>query len=422
MNIKVKNVTWEELSNIPKEKKVKPKKPNIFWRTLLKILSSVDLKKTNFSLEEVGMSALNKKTPCLILMNHTSFIDLKIAEYCLFPRPLNIVTTADGFIGLNWLLRQIGCFPTRKFTPERQVVQDVKYCLEKLKTSVLMFPEAGYSLDGTATTLPDSLGKCIKYLGVPVVTLISSGAYLRQPLFNNLHKRNVNVSAKLEYLLPPEDVKALTAEEINAKIKQAFGFDAYRQQQENDVLITEKNRAEGLERILYKCPHCLVEGRTVGKNATLTCTACQKEYLLTENGKMQAIEGETEIAPIPTWYAWERKCVREELLANSYAFEDEVEVFAVVNSKALYRVGNGKLVHGMDGFILFNENGEQVYTQKPLYSYSLNVDFFWYEIGDVICIGTSEITYCCIPKTKKGFVAKTRLAAEELYKIKRAEK
>jgi hypothetical protein len=37
--------------------------------------------------------------------------------------------------------------------------------LRKQDSSVLMLPEASYSFDGTATPLPESLGKCIKLLG-----------------------------------------------------------------------------------------------------------------------------------------------------------------------------------------------------------------------------------------------------------------
>ena len=422
MNTKVKKMPLEKVLALKKEKKFKPKKPNLFWRTLIKILSSKDLKSTRFQLEKSGMEKLGKKEPCLILMNHTSFIDLKIAETAFYPRPLNIVTSLDGFIGLKWLMRQIGCFPTRKFTPERQVVVNMKYCLETLKTSVLLFPEAGYSIDGKATPLPDSLGKCLKYLGVPVVTLLSSGAYSRQPLYNNLRKREVQVSAKMEYFLSPDELQALSVDEINAKLREAFGFDAYRWQKEKGVIIDEPNRAEGLDRILYKCPACLAEGETVGAGDKVVCKACGKEYFMTETGEMQAINGETEIAHIPDWYEWERKCVREDLINGVYRLEDEVKIYALVNSKALYDIGNGKLLHDKNGFVLYGENGEIIHEQKPLFSYSINADFFWYEIGDVVYIGNSEITYCCVPQTLRNVVAKARLATEELYKLKKAEK
>ena len=421
MTTKIKKISIEEVRALPKEKKITPKKPNLFWRSLLKLLSSVDLKKTHFQLKKVGMEKLDKKQPCLILMNHTSFIDLKIAEYCFYPRPLNIVTTFDGFIGLKWLLQQIGCFPTRKYTPERQLIKDMKYCLEELKTSVLMFPEASYSIDGTATTLPQAVGKVVKYLNTPIVTLISEGAYSRQPLFNNLHKRKVQVSATMEYLLTPEDLQTLSVEEINEKIHKAFSFDAYKWQKDNDVHITEPDRAEGLDRILYKCPHCLAEGKTVGKGDALTCESCGKVYTLTETGAMQAVEGNTEITHIPDWYAWERACVKEELISGKYLLNSDVDIYVLATTKCLYSIGKGRLIHNTDGFKLYNEKGELLHEQAPLSSYSINADFFWYEIGDVVYIGNSELTYCCVPSTLRNVVAKTRLAAEELYKLKKAE-
>ena len=72
---------------------------------------------------------------------------------------------------------------------------------------VLLFPEASYSFDGTATPLPDSLGKFIKLLGVPVVFIETFGAFHRDPLYNGLRLRDVNVSAKVNYILSPEDTK-----------------------------------------------------------------------------------------------------------------------------------------------------------------------------------------------------------------------
>ena len=84
-----------------KRKHIKPKKPNIFFRTLLKLVSLPDLLATHFKCEKIGMDKLGKREPAFFLMNHSSFIDLEIAASSLYPRPFNIVTTTDGFIGKN---------------------------------------------------------------------------------------------------------------------------------------------------------------------------------------------------------------------------------------------------------------------------------------------------------------------------------
>ena len=160
----------------------------------------------------------------------------------------------------------------------------------------------------------------------------------------------------------------------------------------------------------------MVEGKTVGVGDLLVCHACGKAYRLEESGEMRAVEGVTEISHSPSWYDWERECVRRELEEGTYSLETDVEIAMIVNHKALYMVGEGHLSHGAGGFLLTGCDGKLSYEQKPLAAYSLNSDYFWYEIGDMISIGDRERLYYCFPK-KKGVVAKTRLAVEELYKM-----
>jgi 1-acyl-sn-glycerol-3-phosphate acyltransferase len=96
----------------------------------LKVVSAPDLAATKFKVEKTGMERLPKDTPALFLMNHSSFIDLEIAASILYPRPFNIVTTLDAFIGKDWLMRQIGCFPTRKFVTDIGLIKDINYCIK----------------------------------------------------------------------------------------------------------------------------------------------------------------------------------------------------------------------------------------------------------------------------------------------------
>ena len=91
----------------------------------------------------------------------------------------------------------------------------------------------------------------------------------------------------------------------------------------------------------------------------------------------------------------------------------------LVDMKCLYKVGDGIIKHSPDGFLLKGCDGKLEYTQKTTASYTLNVDFFWYEIGDVICIGNNNALYYCFPKNMPDIVTKTRFAAEELYKQNR---
>ncbi|MBO5109119.1 MAG: 1-acyl-sn-glycerol-3-phosphate acyltransferase [Clostridia bacterium] len=421
MKIKTRKKSYEEVLALPVAPHQKPKRPSLLFRTLLKIVSTPDLIATRFRCERIGMEKLGKREPCLYLMNHSSFIDLKIASSILYPRPFNIVCTSDGFVGKKWLMRNLGCIPTQKFVPDLTLIRDVAHALRKLKSSVLMYPEAGYSFDGTATPLPDSLGPFLKMLNVPVVMIRTYGAFARDPLYNNLQLRRVPVRAEMEYLLSPAEIKEKTPEELNAIISEQFNFDNFRWQQENQIMIREAFRADCLNRVLYRCPHCHTEGKMVGKGVTLTCSACGKEYLLTEDGFMRATEGETEYPHIPDWYRAQREAVREEILAGTYRMDLPVDIYMLVDTKCLYRVGEGNLCHNEEGFHLTGCDGKLDYVQSPIASYTLNSDYYWYEIGDVISIGNRDALYYCFPRVEGDVVAKARLATEELYKMKKSE-
>ncbi len=421
MKIKTTDADYQSVLAMPEEAHQKPKKPNLFFRTLIRLAAIPDLIATGFNYNEKDMDKLKKDEPCLILMNHSSFIDLKIASKVLYPRAYNIVSTSDGLVGRNWLMRNAGCIPTAKFVTDLGLVRDMIYTVKKLKSSILMYPEASYSFDGTSTTLPDSLGECVKALKIPLIIIRTYGAFARDPLYNNLQLRKVKVSADVEYVLSPEEIKKMSSDEINTVIRDRFSFDNFRWQQENKIRITEKFRADHLNRVLYKCPNCLTEGKTEGKGIHLTCRSCGKKYELTEYGFMKAVDGKTEFEHIPDWYEWERNCVKQELLSGEYKLDIPVDIRILVNSKSIYNIGEGKLVHTAEGFHLTGCDGKLDYKQKPLASYSLYSDYYWYELGDMICIGDTKALYYCFPKVEGDFVAKTRLAAEELYKIKQAK-
>ena len=424
MKIKVIEKKYSEILEYYKNNPIKhkkPKRPNILFRTLLKLVSIPDLLATHFTCEKIGMEKLGKKEPALFLMNHSSFIDLEIVASVLYPRPFNIVATTDGFIGKSWLMRQIGCIPTKKFVSDPALVRDMLHTTRKLNDSVIMYPEAGYSFDGTATTMPDSLGKLIKMLDVPVVFITTYGAFSRDPLYNNLQRRKVKVSAKMEYTLSPEQIRDMNADEINEIVNEHFSFDSFRWQKENHVKIDESFRADGLNRILYKCPECDSENHTNGKGEYITCNSCGQRYFLDEYGELHADRGTCKISHIPDWYHWERECVKKELNDGSYHFECDVDIMVSLDTTKLWHVGEGKLIHTPAGFTLTGCDGELHYEQKPLSTYSVNSDFNWYEIGDMISIGDNHILYYCFPKDQSVSVAKVRIAAEEIYKLERAK-
>ena len=422
MKIKTRKLSYDEVLALPRLKHKRPMKPSRFLATVVRVVSAPTLKKIKFSYTSERMELVGKKEPCLILMNHSSFTDMKLAFGIFYPRRMGIVTSVDAMSGfLGKLMRWLGCTPTHKYVSDISLIRDIKYMLKENKTSVLMYPEAGYSFDGRATAIPKGLGSLMKRLDVPVVTVITEGAFHRDPLYNMLQIRDVKVSAKVKCIATRDEIKEKSADELDALLEEAFSFDNFAWQRDNKISIDVPYRADGLHRILYKCPKCGAENKMEGKGIHLTCKACSKVWDMDKYGQLSALDGNTEYAHIPDWYSWQRECVRKEIEDGSYLLDTEVDISIQVNLDGVCDIGSGRLRHDANGFYLTSNDGKLEYKQSPVFSHTLYSDYYWYEIGDVIGIGDNEFSYFCFPKSDAS-VTKARLATEELYKIKRVRR
>lgn len=418
MKIAAKQMSYGDVLKLPRLRHRKPLKPQLWLATIVRLVCIPTLRKIKFSYTTERME-LVKDQPCLILMNHSSFTDMKLAFGIFYPKKLGIVTSVDAMTGiLGKLMRLLGCTPTHKYVADLSLVKDMEYMLKENKSSVLMYPEAGYSFDGCATTLPRKMGILMKRLGVPVVTVITQGAFHRDPLYNMLQIRDVKVSAHVKCIATAEEVKEKSVEELDTLLDEAFSFDNFAWQRDNRVSIDVPFRADGLHRILYKCPHCKAENQMEGKGIHLICHACGKKWTMDEYGQMGANEGDTEYPHIPDWYRWQRECVRKELEDGTYLLDTDVEIAVQVNLDGVCMIGDGHLTHDLDGFHLTGADGKLDYRQSAVFSHTLYSDYYWYEIGDVIGIGDNEFSYFCFPKGEVS-VTKARLATEELYKMKK---
>ena len=125
---------------------------------------------------KIGME--NVKAPYLLLGNHNAFLDMKISAAATFPKIGNYVVAIDGFIGREWLLRNVGCICKRKFTNDISLIRNLFSAVKKNQIPVI-YPEARYSLCGTTAPLPRSIGQLIKKMNIPVVTLICHGHHIK---------------------------------------------------------------------------------------------------------------------------------------------------------------------------------------------------------------------------------------------------
>lgn len=418
--MKISDIVYKKVSEVDAMKRFDmnepPRKQKWYLLPLAWLLSFPETWQRKTVIHKHHMKGL--KGPYMLLCNHDAFFDFKVATRAIFPRRANYIVAIDGFIGREKLLRDVGCFCKRKFIKDIGLVKHIKHSLHVNKSICAIYPEARYSLVGTTAILPDSLGKMIKLLKVPVVTLICHGNHLSQPVWN-LKKRKVSTSADMTQIITQDMIDKLSIDEINEITNKAFVYDDYRYQLDHQIHITAKDRAEGIHKVLYKCPNCGDEHHMNSKDHTIFCEACHKTYEMSTLGQLKATEGKTEFAHIPDWYEWERDQVKQEILAGKYDFEAEVDIDSLPNSQGYFRFGKGTLIHNSDGFKLRGNWGDESLSvdKTVLENYSVHIEFNYFGKGDGISFSLPNDTYYMFSKDRDYLVTKVHFAVEELYKL-----
>ncbi len=395
-----------------------PIRQPIYLTWLIRFLSGMMTLGIKYKVEKINMEGV--KPPYMILSNHMHFVDFELCSIGTYPHRVNNVVNIDGYYQRPWLMEWIGAICTRKFTSDLHLVRSIRKSLSRGDV-LCMYPEARYSPCGTTSYLPDSLGGLVKMSKVPVVAVVHRGNYLRAPFWDFRRKRKVPLHTTITQVLTAEQVKEMTADEINRAIRDALTYDDYQYQKDNGIRITEPYRAEGLHKVLYQCPHCRTEFQMASQGTRLFCRACGKGWQLGEDGQLSAETGETEFSHIPHWFEWERTQVREQIQNGTYRFEDTVDVYSMPGCWRLPYLGKAKLTHDpSEGWILEGHyNGQDYRIQRlPLQINSLHVEYDWYRIrrADCLDISTEQDSFYCYP-TQENVVTKLAFATEELFQM-----
>ena len=393
--------------------KASPKNPILGWLTYLVALPTVLSHKPKIS--KVNMRGI--KPPYILLGNHNAFLDIQMLRYVTYPHKLNYVVAIDGFLGRKKFLESIGCFCKRKFTTDPFLVKNIEEVLSH-KRILAMFPEARYSLCGTTAIIPQSVARLVKHCNVPLVILKMNGHHINSPFWNLRMRKIKGIETELKCVATKEEIESMSVEEIDEIIQHEFIYDEYAWQKKKNIHVPFEWRAEGLHKVLYKCPHCGKEYEMSTSGSILKCNACGKEWLYTELGELEGKDGVTEFSHIPDWYEWERSEVAKEVKEGKYYFESEVHTDILPKDKFI-PIGKGELIHNLEGFTLTGEFEGKPYelkiSSKSIYEVHIEYEYLG-KYGDCVDLNTLDNTYYVYPERKDFSVTKISLAVEEIYK------
>ena len=366
-----------------------------FGKTILFWWKGVKVKHIN----QVGKPQM----PCIVLCNHGAFGDFAYAGRLLKKWSPSFVVARLYFFHktLGKLCRYANCFPKSMFTAD---LESTMNCMRVLKQGgvLAMMPEARLSTIGKFEDIQEGTFAFLQKAGVPIYTIKMGGDFLTQPKWGSGMRRGGYVEAKLDLLMTAEEAKALTHEEMKARVEEALSYNEWEWLEAHPhIHYHSRKMAEGLENILTRCPKCGGQYTIRTKGKELWCEACD---LRAKVGTRYEFIGDVPFANFALWYEWQVEEYRKEILQNpDFALRANVTLqHASKDGKHMLRLaGEGECVLDHTGLTYFGtRDGEVVekhFPQKEIYRilFGAGEDFEIYE-GKEIFYFTPEEKRSCV--------------------------
>ena len=281
--------------------------------------------------------------PSIILVTHGSFIDFMYSLKFLKKYYPHIVTNRmylyHKFMGT--LLKKGGVIPKSMFTVD---VESARNCLKVLKMNeiLLLMPEARLATVGKYEGIQNVTAKFLHRAGVNLYLLKIEGNYFAMPKWGNGPRRKSIVECHLSLFKDKEELEQMDYDTFKNDLDQAMDYDDYKWLEKYPKLkYKSKTLAEGLEGVLYKCPHCGKEGVGETKGRKYHCTSCGMEV---ELDSRYHFVNRYPFDTIQEWYDYQQECLNKEVAENeNYFLESKVILKhgSINGKKCLREAGEG---------------------------------------------------------------------------------
>ena len=169
--------------------------------------------------------------------------------------------------------------------PKKMYCADLKAIKGMVKAKqdgypIYMFPEAQLSTDGSYNEFNLATAGLVKKFMIPLVLVQIRHGYFSKPKWRKKQFK-VNTIVEVKRVIYPEEIETMSIEEIDKAIHDVICFNEF--DYNDDLIIKNKNKAKGLENILYMCPECGEFYTNVSDNNTLKCSHCGATFEIDEH-------------------------------------------------------------------------------------------------------------------------------------------
>jgi len=322
-----------------------------------------------FKLKGVGLENLPKQGPYLIVANHSHLLDPFFIG-AVIRRPVFQMASNEFFRKplMRRFMWAMGAFPRKKGFVD---FKSIKYAIHLVKKGypLAIYPEGGRNWDGETLPVLKSTAKLVKLLQVPLVTVVSKGNYKALPRWTDRKRRSpitINFSKPVQFNRTSPD------EEIIEHIQRGiFNNDNFTEVEK----IKGKKPAEGLTRLLWRCPSCRKIDALMEKDGKyIACSQCGKEWEVNLDCYMRETNDqnwrpikeysdlmfrESEVTPLP-------QDVKMPTVSDKTVFLQSgiITLYHEPKYPKLEKVGQGRLILTDKGLVFVRENSETAITYR----------------------------------------------------------
>lgn len=184
--------------------------------------------------------------------------------------------------------------------------------MEMLRTirqggNVCMFAEGARSWDGVTAPILASTGKVVKSAKCGLVTYKLEGGYFVSPNWSQGGTRRGRIRGGVVNIYTPEQLAAMSVDEVNRVITDDLHEDAYARQLASPSRYQGKQLAYKMENLLFCCPQCGKIDTMRSCGDTVQCLDCGLHFRYNEYGMLEGLTQRT----VKELFAWEKQVVHD---------------------------------------------------------------------------------------------------------------
>lgn len=318
------------------EKKRMKQPPAIIYIILIRIWMLFLNKKLGVKFIHKARPAKDKN-PYILVSNHASRVDYLYTAPAVLPHRLNYVVGYNEFFRshLYPIFSLMQVIPKRNFVPDLHTVTEIIRII-KNGGRICIFPEGMSSIAGGTQPCAIGGGKLLKHLGVTVYYTKIKGGYMTNTK-HCLDTRPGKVEIVVDTLFTPEQLKTLSADEIQEILNKKLAHDDYIWNKDARVKFNGKGEiAKNFNDLLYLCPKCgeLYTMRAQGNE--IRCEACGNGVKLNEYYDLLPL-GEDSVVPktVTHWCDLQRKKAKEQVEGEDFIHSGKVKLGVLPKYKRL---------------------------------------------------------------------------------------